>query len=402
MLNFEDLTQHEVEALKQKFNFADAHTHQSQSPSQMQIVARLPELWLEAERTKQETLNHKFLEAFYTTRGLKSALEPNNIMLYYAASIAIIHVGNYLFKKRLSVSLIEPCFDNLYEILKHQEVPLYRLQEELLYEPDKIYENLKNNIKTDAIFLVDPNNPTGFTTLGIKNQRAFAEIVRFCKDYDKLLIIDYCFANFLMHDDEVELYDTYKLLKESGVKYMAIEDTGKTWPIQDAKVAMLKVSDCLYNEMYSIYTAYILNISPFILNFLTEYILDSHHVKFDSTRNLLNRNRAILREKLQGTLLQLQEPFAKTSVAWCQITDLNINATELQKYLYDMKGIYVLPGTYFYWCNPEKGERYIRIALARDTDNFVQGMTLLTEALNTLESHEQVATTHVLLLTSTV
>jgi hypothetical protein len=56
MLKFQDLTQHEVEALKQKYNFADAHTHQSQSPSQLEIVRSLPELWFEAEKTKQETL----------------------------------------------------------------------------------------------------------------------------------------------------------------------------------------------------------------------------------------------------------------------------------------------------------------------------------------------------------
>ena len=114
MLKFQDLTQHEVEALKQKYNFADAHTHQSQSPSQLEIVKSLPQLWLEAEKTKQETLNNKFIETFYKMRGLTAALNPNNVMLYYAASIATIHIANYLLKKRLSVSLIEPCFDNLY------------------------------------------------------------------------------------------------------------------------------------------------------------------------------------------------------------------------------------------------------------------------------------------------
>lgn len=82
MMKFEDLTQHEVEALKQKYNFADAHTHQSQSPSQLKIVRSLPELWLEAEKTKQETLNNKFIKTFYKMRGLEAALNPNNVMLY--------------------------------------------------------------------------------------------------------------------------------------------------------------------------------------------------------------------------------------------------------------------------------------------------------------------------------
>jgi aspartate/methionine/tyrosine aminotransferase len=386
MLKFEDLTQHEVEALKQKYNYADARTHQSQSKSQLEIIKRLPELWLEAEKTKQETLEKKFIENFYKIRGLETALEGNNVMLYYAASIATIHIANYLLKKRLSVSLLEPCLDNLYEILMHMEIPLSPLKEELLHDDDKIYENLKTHVKSDAIFIVDPNNPTGFTLLGKKNKKAFEKVVQFCKDYDKILIIDYCFANFLMNDEEIELYDTYKVLKESGIKYMAIEDTGKTWPIQDAKIAMLKVSDHLYEEMYSIYTAYILNVSPFILNFLTEYLLDAQKCQFDSTRNILNTNRQILSRNFQDTILTPLKPKSKVSVAWCEIREPNLKATELQRILYE-EGVYVLPGTYFFWHNPNLGEKYIRIALARDPENFAEGMSLIKDVLERLDKN---------------
>lgn len=39
-LNHTDLTQYEVEALQQEFNFTNAFTQQSQSPSQMDIIRR--------------------------------------------------------------------------------------------------------------------------------------------------------------------------------------------------------------------------------------------------------------------------------------------------------------------------------------------------------------------------
>lgn len=385
MSKFEDLTQHEVQALKQKYNFADAHTHQSQSDSQLEIVKRLPELWLESENLKQEHLNNRFLETFYKLRGIETALIPNNIMLHYAASIATIQIANYLLNKRLSVSLLEPCFDNLYEILKHMKIPLSPLKEELLHDVDQIYENLKHHVKSDAIFLVDPNNPTGFTLLGKKNQKAFENVVKFCQDYNKILIIDYCFANFLMNDEEFELYDTYQILKESGIKYMAIEDTGKTWPIQDAKIAMLKVSDNLYEEMYSIYTAYILNVSPFVLNFLTEYLRDSKRCQFSSIRKILNTNRKNLEDIFQNSILKPLKPMSKVSVAWCKIMQPRLTATELQQILRE-GGVYVLPGNYFFWHNPSLGEKYIRIALARNTDNFFEGMSLIKNTLGKLEN----------------
>lgn len=80
MMKFEDLTQHAVEALKQKYNFADAHTHQSQSPEQLEIIRNLPELWLEAERTKQETLNNKFIETLIP-KGV-SVHAPTNLNVF--------------------------------------------------------------------------------------------------------------------------------------------------------------------------------------------------------------------------------------------------------------------------------------------------------------------------------
>lgn len=380
-----DLTQHEIVALRQQYNFADAHTHQSQSKTQLSITERLPALWLQAEQTKQEILNQRFIEAFYKVRGLDSALERNDIMLHYAASMATIHIANYLLKKRLSVSLIEPCFDNLYEILMHFGVPLFPFSEGILQgDPETIYQNLEKHIKGDAVFLVDPNNPTGFTLLGKRNKPAFEALVKFCKEKGKILILDHCFANFLMYSEGIELYDTYRVLIESGVQYMAIEDTGKTWPIQDAKVAMLKVSSDLYEEIYSIYTAYILNVSPFILNLLTEYILDSNACEFSSTRMLLNKNREILRDILRGSILQIKPAMSDVSVAWCEILDGNLTASELQQWIHDEVGVYVLPGTYFFWHNPDAGERYLRIALARNSDNFSEGMLLLRDALDRL------------------
>jgi hypothetical protein len=49
-----DLTQHEIDALTMEYNLADAHTHQSQSPTQHQIVGKLPEMW--SRSCRQDTV----------------------------------------------------------------------------------------------------------------------------------------------------------------------------------------------------------------------------------------------------------------------------------------------------------------------------------------------------------
>ncbi|MEU5425654.1 pyridoxal phosphate-dependent aminotransferase [Streptomyces olivoreticuli] len=375
-----DLTQHEIQALRTEFNLADAHTHQRQSASQRQIVERLPQLWYEAEEGLQETYEQRFVDAFFRLHRQPTALARKKTMLSYAASISTMVVGMYLKRRRMAVTLIEPCFDNLYDVLANMGVPLHPVDESAFADPDRIYQELKRRVRTDALFLVDPNNPTGFSLLK-HGRKGFEEVVRFCKDHGKLLVIDFCFASFTLFDPDVARFDMYELLENSGVSYLAIEDTGKTWPVQDAKCAMLTVSDDIHEAVYNLHTSVLLNVSPFVLNMLAEYIEDSIEDDLSSVRDVLTRNRETARKALDGTILEYQEPVVNVSVAWFRIDHPELTATELQREL-TADGLYLLPGRYFYWSEPGKGESYLRIALARDPQMFSTAMTRLAAALD--------------------
>ena len=384
-MNLHDITQHEIEALKHAYNVSDAHTHQSQSPSQRDIVRRLPELWYEAEKTRQYDMEQKFLQNFFRVHKQPAALKNNNVLLVYAASIAMAITANYLMKKRMTVGLMHPCFDNIVDLLKHMEVPIAPVKEEWFHDPQRIYETLEKNVTTDAIFLIDPNNPTGFTLFNFGTE-GWSEVIRFAKDKKKLLILDFCFAAFMLPDKNLNVFDLYEMLETSGVTYIAMEDTGKTWPLQDAKAAMIKTSADIHDDIYNIHTAYLLNVSPFILNILTQYVLDSEQDNFASVFGLLETNRTIGKEILSGSLLEPIEPIVKVSVLWCKIKHAEIKATELKQYLTEF-GIHLLPGTYFYWDDHETGQQYVRIALARDSNIFVQAMQALRFALDKYEWH---------------
>src|SRR5215467_6104974 len=83
-----DITQHEIAALRTRFNLADAHTHQSQSASQRRIVESLPNLWYSAENHTQYQSEQEFIDTFYRFHGQHRALDRRNeIYLVYAASI---------------------------------------------------------------------------------------------------------------------------------------------------------------------------------------------------------------------------------------------------------------------------------------------------------------------------
>lgn len=373
MEEYKDITQHEIEALKMKYNLADAHTHQSQSTTQKNIIKNLDKLWYLSEKTKQYKLEEKFINKFFSMKNI-DCINHKDVMLHYSASVSTIHIANYLLKNNLSVSLLEPCFDNIYDILNGFGIEIEPIEESVFLRGN-IYTILYETVKTDCIFIIDPNNPTGFSFLDKSYKKDFEELLRYCKDYNKILIIDYCFSNFLLGRKEVNLYNPYYLLKKYNVTYITIEDTGKTWPTQDAKISLVLSSSNIHSDLYSIYTSYILNISPFILTLMINYIDDSINDNFKSINNLLDKNRTYLKNKINNTFINVLPSRVPTSVAWCYINKKT--SLDVQKLLGN-EGIYTIPGSYFFWNKKEKGNRFIRIALARDPDIFFPAIEKLS------------------------
>jgi aspartate/methionine/tyrosine aminotransferase len=375
---FVDLTQHEIQALKTTYNLADAHTHQSQSAAQRKIVDSLPRLWYQSEDNLQAQAEEQFLDAFFRLHKQPTAAAMSKTLLSYSASVSTMVAAMYLQQRDMSVSLVTPCFDNLVDLLKHMGVRLSAFPEESLHEVGTLYDRM-SAVTTDALYVVDPNNPTGFTLLK-DGKDGFAELIRFCKDTGKLLIMDFCFASFVLCSDDLDRIDIYRMLEESGVSYLAIEDTGKTWPVQDAKAAMLTASEDIREDIYNIHTAVLLNVSPFVLRFLTQYVEDSIDDGFASVSDVIRENRRAARTALADTLLEYQEPIVETSVAWFRITDPSVTASDLQAFLFEHE-IYLLPGTFFHWDEPERGERFVRIALARRPDEFTAAMAAMRGVL---------------------
>jgi aspartate/methionine/tyrosine aminotransferase len=372
-----NLTQHEIQAMRTRYNLAAAHCRQ---PMPHGIVQSLPELWRQAEEKQQQYFEHQFREHFFALRRQPAALATGRTLLSYSASVSTVVAATLLMQRGMSVTLIEPCVDNLADILRNMRVPLEAIDETALSGTDDVYQELVHRVRTDALFLVDPNNPTGFT-LPRRGRRGFEQVVRYCVDYGKVLVLDLCFAAFALPDDEHDRFDVYELLEESGVTYLAIEDTGKTWPVRDAKCALLTVSEDVWGEVLDIHTGIQLNVSPFVLNVLTRHVRDAMRDNLSSVRDVITRNRETALRALDGSLLVHQQPAVTVSVGWFRIADETVTATALHQALVEAE-VYVLPGTYFYWNNPFLGERFVRIALARSPDMFAAAMTRLRTAVD--------------------
>jgi aspartate/methionine/tyrosine aminotransferase len=373
-----DLTQYELEALQGRHNMSDAHAHQRQSRAEQKVIDALPEIWDRSQVLTQAEIDDEFVRAFFGFQGQRTMVEsPERALLCYAASVAMTIVATQLRMRRATVTLIEPCFDNLHDILVQNELRIEPLPEAVLFRSPDVYAALAAHGVADALVLVDPNNPTGETSFTDASSR-FEEIVRFCADHGKTLVLDFSFASFLHSGARPGRPDVYEILERSSVSYMAIEDTGKTWPTQDVKCGILSASSDIWEQVRDLHTGVLLNVSPFALQVLTGFIEASVSEGFGSVLDVLAQNRRVLTDALRGTDLEIVVPTAAVSVAWLRLH--RGTASELQARL-ARDGVHVLPGTHFFWSDHERGESYVRIALARDPVAFAASAEALRAAL---------------------
>ncbi|MFC4807836.1 aminotransferase class I/II-fold pyridoxal phosphate-dependent enzyme [Paenibacillus sp. GCM10023250] len=366
-----NLTRYESIGINQLYNVADGHAHQPQTPTQRQIVGRLPELFDEAETAKQGELEEAFRHAFYALAGQRTAERLERTLFCYSASLSTDLIATYLNARGLSVALLHPCFDNLATLLRRRNVALTTLREEDL-GPDRVDRTFAE-LREDAVFITLPNNPTGFEL----PREAWERIVALCGRYGKLLIVDCTFRFF----SRTPAWDQYELLEQSKISYLMVEDTGKTWPTQDLKCSILAMSEDLEADVLELHNDILLNVSPFILRLLTEYVKDTAREGLASSIwEPIDRNRAALREAVRGSGLIAVNPASNISVEWLRIADPQIRSVDLVD-RFQRLGLGILPGDHFYWQDHGIGERYIRIALARCPDMFAKACAVLKSAV---------------------
>lgn len=367
-----NITQYERPALSSPLNLTDGHMHQPWSESQLLIVERMPDLFKAANRERQAEAERRFVDRFSRASGQTIDGKNARWVLCSSASMSIEIVANYLRLKGMSLSLMEPCFDNLADIFKRHHIPLEPVPDEAVRQ-GRIVEVLSAQ-KCEAILLVLPNNPTGtrLCRSGLK------DLLAHCQRSGKILIVD---SSFRFYDPEY-FWDQYELLGESDAPYIVVEDTGKTWPTQEVKVSILAMHPCLWRDLYDVYTDMTLHISPFVLDFVGEFLEDSRLGGLARLHAEISQNRRVLYSSLDRSLLvPVEEPFM--SLSWLFV-ERGISADFIRDQL-AARGVNVLSGRHFFWSSREN-DSYLRVALARSARTLEQAAKVISEVCCEVDS----------------
>jgi aspartate/methionine/tyrosine aminotransferase len=350
-------TEYERESLGEVVNLSDGHARQPLTATQEAIVARFPQIFAAAQRASQFRLEADFVGAFLRLAGQPQVYPTERYFLSYSSSSAIGMIAQYCRRQGQSVALIEPVFDNIPNTLKAAGVELDVLPEETLRSPDLV--SALAAISADVIWIVCPNNPTGH----VLSEAALDALIAACRRLGKTLVVDFCFR---FYAPTLATWSQYDRLRRSGISFVTVEDTGKTWATLDMKIGMLVCSDDLVDEFYHRHDDLLLNVSPFHLAVLTEFIDDTIRHGIDQTvGHFVRQNQQTIRRAFAGSVLRpTSEAAPAVTVEWIRI-EADFSGERLWEAL-RRRNIHILPGSNFFWHNPHKGRSFVRIPLARD------------------------------------
>lgn len=364
------LTEEEVLVLSEAYNLADGHAYRQWNDAEKAIIDRVSTIFHRVDRRQRSSIEAEYFDVFFSLSKQGLFKDYFDRSLCFTASTALEVIANYLRIKNMSVALIEPCFDNLYDILARHAVPMCAFPEALMMGEADEFTAYLQDIKSDAIFLVTPNNPTGAHI----PQQNFAKLIDYCLQEQKLLIIDATFRFYL----PVEcVYDQYDMLRESGVDCFLIEDTGKTWPTLELKAPFFSASRHIAKEIDIIYSDFLLHVSPVAVALMTEFLKLPDEYGLGYIRKVIAFNRHTLYQDLSGLWLEPVEA-AYMSVAWLRLPG-RITAPALREKLAHHQ-VHVLAGNQFFWSDPKQGDVFIRVALARDILMFREASSRLSRA----------------------
>jgi aspartate/methionine/tyrosine aminotransferase len=357
------LTRHQWEALRGSFNLADGHSRQHQSAEQLEFLQQLPDLFLECVDADQEVVETEFLEAFFDIGGQPSFLELPRPNLHYSASISIAVAAAHLRALGGVAMVIHPTFDNIPALLSRHGVPMRPVSFEEILRLESFPDDVT------ALMLVLPNNPTG-DCLGPEE---LATIASLCAAHGVNLVIDFSFR----FASELCAWDQYSVLSASGADFLCIEDTGKTWPVLDLKVGITVSSPDVALEIQEITEDYILNVSPFLLKLLTLYIASDPE---RSWRTIAEKNRLTLENALVGSEASLEPPGSAATISWIDLGE-GWESDGFCRWANDT-GVAVCPGGPFFWDAPERGKRFMRVALLRPHQYFAEAASTLRRLID--------------------
>jgi hypothetical protein len=361
------LTDFEIAALAEPLNFADGHaTHEAMSFDE--IVEDNVLALRDCYRVSIPEAEERFRSTFATVVASPTLGSWAKFKICPSASVSIEIVALVLQALGVVTNLTQPTFDNLALILKRHKVHLGNPVDEVELEVASACGRVDDYLASlggSAVFLVNPNNPTG-RSLGPETLR---RIAAHCAAAGKVLVLDNSFRLFNRAP-----FDDYCILADAGVSFLAFEDTGKAVPANELKASLLICSADLEPYVKEIYNEVWLCTSPKTLLVLERHLCRYLTVGLPTVLwDVVDDRRKMIRKAIAGSGLDVAEGCAGSQlpVEWIDCSGTGLSDLELT-HNFASQGLLVLPGRQFYWNSQDadRSQKFIRLAMLKPKNRF--------------------------------
>lgn len=362
------MTEIELQYLTAPINLVDGHAHRAWNEAERAITRQASETLARYDRSDLAELEADFAANYLSCAGQSYLPDFYSHQFCFTASSAIEAVANFCRLENHVVGLIEPCFDNLHDIMARHRVPLIPVEEGCVQDVS-VLQRIWNERPFSVLFLVLPNNPTGFMV----GEQQFVDLASFCVSHGITLVVDATFRHYL---DPNSVYDQYAAVRNAELSTIFIEDTGKTWPTRELKAPFLAATPLVAPGLKRIFADFQLHVPPFSLALVGQFVRLPHDAGLGYIHKLVRANRAKLGPALESFgFTDVGTSFM--SVAWVRSSELA--NFEARKNALETRGIRMLDGARFYWSRPAPGH-YLRFALHRDASVVDAAAHAITEA----------------------
>lgn len=321
------------------------------------------DLFTRLARSSPEQLQQDFLDCYETVSGEHVAVVEDTLFLP-SASMAISVIGRRLAAEGVRrVGVPAPSFDSLPRLLSEaglEPVPV----------PESDTQLIAAAAELDALYLVLPNNPSGWTP----SDETLERVAGLARTRGCPVVID---RTCRFHQQR-----QYSHLFDLDFDWVDIQDTGKTWSTAGAKVSFVRCRSSLRLAALREDLDVHLRAVPAVNYWVATAAIRAEHG--------LERMQAAVRVNLEQLERSILGPLGfelvsqPLGVALLRLPPgCAMHSAHLAEKL-GIAGFSVMPGREFYWADPEAGHAYLRLALVRPASAFRASVEALAEAIRSL------------------
>ena len=367
------LTEAQVAGFDTFYDLANGHAYHDVPAELQPVIKDLPEIWNRAVSRSVPDMEEEFKRTSAEIFGSFALANHRFYSVCPTATNSIDIIATWLHMRRYNVGLLEPVFDNLYLVLRRRGVKIAGVHESDLIDLDALETKIKT-YDLKSLFIVTPNNPTGFQL----DVYEFSALCELCVRMGVMLFVDKTFRLY-----STQVFDTYKILNDSGLDYVVIEDTGKTWPSQDAKASLMAYSESLAEDLRMLYEEIFLCHSNFTLAFLNALMERTLSVGVDKiVHQEVTRKMNHVEKALSETPLTLVRNNRACSLplAWMDCSATGLTDLELVRRLSEVQ-VSLLAGRLFYWNSGDQHTSNVRLSLMKPDRIFYKALDVISETV---------------------